>query len=128
MSPLSWGVAPGWLVTAPSGQESAAHGPSSVVLSEESQFLFSFHGLFQKRCYTFMAVSIFEAMPPSFGDETVVSASFLRPEPRIRDCHLGSRDFQFGSDPAAPGRTIQINILICVYRGTDAVKCKNVQL
>ena len=36
MSPLSWGVAPGWFVTAPSGQESAAHGPSSVVLSEES--------------------------------------------------------------------------------------------
>ena len=69
-----------------------------------------------------MAVSIFEAMPPSFGDETVVSTSFLGPEPRIRDCHLGSRDLQFGSDPAAPGRTIQINMLTFEYRGAEAVK------
>ena len=37
MSPRSWGVAPGWFVAAPSGQESATHGPSSVVLSEESR-------------------------------------------------------------------------------------------
>jgi hypothetical protein len=59
-------------------------------------------------CYTFIVGSLFKIKPSPFGSETVCSTPFLTTRTLILDRQNGNREFQFGSDPAAPGRTIVV--------------------
>jgi hypothetical protein len=99
-------------------------GPEDQIirLDDHDQFLIFFHGLFQIRCYNVMVEDDPRAHHPSSGDRTVHPTSFLRSRPLILDCHSGSRASFFGSDPAAPGGTKQMNIQSLLHSERPVVK------